>query len=226
MRWQAPQSFAREPIAGMREDFFWSFRQVGAEESLQTREVDFFSGFNRIGMAAGEFPKHLWGIRGRKVFLGMLEANGPVFWTVGNQDRHVDAGELAVGVVLNAGHATDGQPGKHFAADIRNGRKSVLQDETANVFAQRELRSDAAPERFSKSNNFGAGKALLGQPGKSGLSIQISAFLAGFAGALAVAPVIKGEDVDAEFVPGLVEGAAVANVACIAMHDEQGEGPP
>src|SRR5258705_6666657 len=123
MKSRAHPSFVPGLKGAMRVDLFYSFRQIVAEECLQAFEVSLFSDLDRLDVAAVQLPKHFWLVGRHKIALGVFEPDRPVFWAMGHQDRHLDPGKLAVGIILNLRHAPDGQPWKHFTADIRDGGK-------------------------------------------------------------------------------------------------------
>src|SRR5690242_4421304 len=98
----------------------------------------------------------------------------------------MNAGQFAKRFILDLRQQTNRQPRKEFRADVGNTRESAQQDQATRRLPQCQLRPNAAPEGFAVDDNVPRCKALLAEPGVSGLCVLIRTFLTGPALATAV----------------------------------------
>ena len=193
------------------------------EEFVQALKITFAPILNGARVAALEFEKHLWLVRGLEVSFGMMKPDQIIRPAVRNEQGHLHTRKLAHGVVVDVMQFADRQPREQLAAEIRNAGEGVLKDQPANRFAQRELGGHAAAEGFAERDDVPGRESLLPQPREGRLRVEVGAGFVWRAFTLAVAAVVKEQDVHAEFQPGLAEVQTVADVAGVAVEQQQDE---
>ena len=112
-------------------------RHAGGEAGVLRRAVI---------MIARQFPKQLRFVGCRKILFGVMKADQPVATAVHDEHRHVDAGQLAPGVVANATQKTHRQERIQFRTHIGQAGEGALQDQARQRFAARELGGNAAAQ--------------------------------------------------------------------------------
>src|SRR5439155_14904097 len=123
------------------------------EELSQPVQIARAIGFDGAIVAAVNLPKHLRLVRRHEVALCMTEPNEIVAPAVHDQDRDVNARKLFHGFVANSSHKPDREERIEIGADVGNAAKSILQNQTADFFAQRDFGGNTAAERLAEQDD-------------------------------------------------------------------------
>lgn len=182
------------------------------------------AGVGLIVVVAVDFAEPLGRAGGGEVGLGMSETNEGVVAAVENEDRDLNLGEPGAGVVAETGEGADGEEGKEFDAEVGDAGEGAAEDEAAETgAASGEFGGDAAAEAFAMGHDAVFGEAELNEPVHGGFGVEVGAVLGGPSATATVAAVVVGEDMDPDVEEEGVEGEAVADVAAVAMADDDRE---
>jgi len=177
-------------------------------------------GEDGVVVVAADFEEGFGGEGGGEVFLGVGEGDDGVLTAVHDEDRDFETGEFVEGVVFDGADETDGEPGEHLRAEVGDAGEGALEDDAAELLAHGEFDEDAAAKGFAVADNVGGGEAFLAEPLVCGLGVAACVFLAGMPRTSSVAAIIEDHDARAGFEQEAAEFEAVADVAGVAVANE------